>query len=408
MCTRCIGAPCPLRCMLRCPSRCRWLQGGPGASSTGYGNFDEMGPLDTNLNPRNTTWVKLANVLYLDQPVGTGFSYADSPDVFTTDNAQIADDMVRFLQQWLKLYPNFKTQPFYVFCESYGGKMTTGLATALLTAIDNASIQLDFRGVALGDSWIDGVDFTLAWAPYLQQLSLLTPPEAKAIYATALETQAAAQAGEWEKATQLWGTVEDEIEAQAGGVSFYNFLQMAPAPSAASVPLYRQHTQWRAPHLASLAARHLDVFAADPLYTLMNGPIRKKLGIIPSNVTWSGQAGQVFQSLSGDFMKPVWAEVDALIAGGRINVTVYEGQLDVICLTAGAEMWMSKLQWPGMPHFHEAPKTALGAYPGAEIGAFYKSYANLHMWYIMKAGHMVPHDNGQMAYIMVQHLLGQA
>lgn len=34
-----------------------WLQGGPGASSTGYGNFEEIGPLNLNLAYRNYTWV---------------------------------------------------------------------------------------------------------------------------------------------------------------------------------------------------------------------------------------------------------------------------------------------------------------------------------------------------------------
>lgn len=34
-----------------------WLQGGPGASSTAYGNFEEIGPLDMNLNQRNHSWV---------------------------------------------------------------------------------------------------------------------------------------------------------------------------------------------------------------------------------------------------------------------------------------------------------------------------------------------------------------
>ncbi len=80
-----------------------------------------MGPLDTNLEPRNTTWVKQANILYLDQPVGTGFSYVDAPSLFTTNNTQIAADMVEFLKQFTAKYPNFKKQPYYVFCESYGG-----------------------------------------------------------------------------------------------------------------------------------------------------------------------------------------------------------------------------------------------------------------------------------------------
>lgn len=35
-----------------------WLQGGPGGSSCGYGNFEILGPLDLDLQPRNTTWVR--------------------------------------------------------------------------------------------------------------------------------------------------------------------------------------------------------------------------------------------------------------------------------------------------------------------------------------------------------------
>lgn len=34
-----------------------WLQGGPGVSGTGFGNFEELGLLDSNLKPRNHTWV---------------------------------------------------------------------------------------------------------------------------------------------------------------------------------------------------------------------------------------------------------------------------------------------------------------------------------------------------------------
>lgn len=36
-----------------------FVQGGPGGSGTGFGNFEEIGPIDVDQNPRNTTWVKL-------------------------------------------------------------------------------------------------------------------------------------------------------------------------------------------------------------------------------------------------------------------------------------------------------------------------------------------------------------
>lgn len=60
-----------------------WLQGGPGSSSTGFGNFEEIGPLDVNLKPRNTTWIKEANVLFVDNPVGCGYSYVVDPSALT-------------------------------------------------------------------------------------------------------------------------------------------------------------------------------------------------------------------------------------------------------------------------------------------------------------------------------------
>lgn len=66
-----------------------WLNGGPGLSSQ-IGNLQEIGPLllirdfDTKIVKNNYTWANKYNLLFIDQPVGTGLSYADSsfPNVF--------------------------------------------------------------------------------------------------------------------------------------------------------------------------------------------------------------------------------------------------------------------------------------------------------------------------------------
>lgn len=118
-----------------------WLQGGPGASSTGFGNFAEIGPLDVDLNPRNKTWVKEVNVLFIDNPVGTGYSYTEDDSALTTTNQQIGEDLVTCLEGFYRTHPEFRNVPLYVTAESYGGKMTVDFALELNKVVINNKTQ---------------------------------------------------------------------------------------------------------------------------------------------------------------------------------------------------------------------------------------------------------------------------
>ena len=55
-----------------------WLQGGPGASSL-FGMFTEIGPFDIDegmqVAPRAHSWNRNYSLLFLDNPLGTGFSF---------------------------------------------------------------------------------------------------------------------------------------------------------------------------------------------------------------------------------------------------------------------------------------------------------------------------------------------
>lgn len=75
--------------------------------------------------------------------------------------------MVAFLIKFYDQYPDLRKTPLYIFCESYGGKMTVEIAKQLNNAIKNGDIDVDFRGVALGDSWISPIDSVNTWAPFL-------------------------------------------------------------------------------------------------------------------------------------------------------------------------------------------------------------------------------------------------
>ena len=108
-----------------------WLNGGPGASSQ-LGNLYENGPYqvirDSStgkliLQEREYHWVQLFNVLYIDQPIGTGYSYGPETAHINTLE-QGAQDFALFLNTFfgINTFSNFKNNQFYITGESYGGK----------------------------------------------------------------------------------------------------------------------------------------------------------------------------------------------------------------------------------------------------------------------------------------------
>ncbi|XP_071988478.1 retinoid-inducible serine carboxypeptidase, partial [Engystomops pustulosus] len=308
-----------------------WLQGGPGASSCGFGNFEEIGPRDTKLNPRNSSWAQLVSLLFVDNPVGTGYSYTTERGAFAKDVDTVASDMLVLLRAFFSSKPEFQKTPFYIFSESYGGKMAAAIALALHQAITAGRIRCTLGGVALGDSWISPIDSVLSWGPYLYSMSLLDDSGLKEVQTAAIAVQEALAKGQSTLATELWSKTEDIIEQNTDGVNFYNILTKE---SLMSWSAGRNMPKFNSPYLGRLFRRHVLPLNTDDLDELMNGPIRTKLKIIPDSVRWGGQAALVFENMAGDFMKPVVNVVDKLLSAG-VNVTVYNGQLDLIVDTVG-------------------------------------------------------------------------
>lgn len=376
-----------------------WLQGGPGGSGSGFGNFEEIGPLDTDLKPRATTWVQSASVLFVDNPVGTGFSYTDRPDGYATNVTTVASDMMVLLKSFFTAQPEFQSIPFYIFSESYGGKMAAAISMELSKAISQGAIKCNFAGVALGDSWISPLDSVMTWGPYLYTTSLLDDYGLAEVSNVAEAVKKAVEQEKFLEATALWSQTETVVEQNTNNVNFYNILTQ---DTDEKVKLTAGED-----FISLQSRRHVGRLHRQSLDKLMNQQIRKKLGIIPQNVTWGGQAMDVFQNMAGDFMRPVVDIVDQLLAAG-VNVTIYNGQLDLIVDTMGQELWVKRLKWDGLPFFNKLKWTPLDdpTSPGA-TGAFYKTYKNFAFYWILKAGHMIPSDQGPMALQMLQMITQQ-
>ncbi|KAF9457904.1 alpha/beta-hydrolase [Collybia nuda] len=101
-----------------------WLNGGPGCSSM-IGLFQENGPCFVNPDGKTTvinpnSWNTISNMIYIDQPIGTGFSFGKD----TVNSTQAAAPMVWQAFQVLfesGQFSKFQSREFIFATESYGG-----------------------------------------------------------------------------------------------------------------------------------------------------------------------------------------------------------------------------------------------------------------------------------------------
>ena len=128
-----------------------WLQGGPGGSSL-FGLFNENGPFQVldNLEvvKRQTSWTLTHHVIYIDNPVGTGFSFTMLDKCYAQTQENVATDLYDALTQFFVMFPNIAKNDFYVTGESYAGKYVPALAHRihLLNPTATAKINLKVSG----------------------------------------------------------------------------------------------------------------------------------------------------------------------------------------------------------------------------------------------------------------------
>lgn len=110
-----------------------WMNGGPGCSSS-TGLLFELGPCSiasgTNVTYNKHSWINNANIIFLDQPVGVGFSYASEGTTVTT-TPLAGKDVYAFMELFLTRFPQYAAAPFHIAAESYGGMYAPVIASVV-------------------------------------------------------------------------------------------------------------------------------------------------------------------------------------------------------------------------------------------------------------------------------------
>lgn len=154
-----------------------WLQGGPGATSL-FGLFAENGPVQVNddgsLAERAISWNSIYSLLYIDNPVGTGYSFTDSDQGYTRSQDDVARDLYSALSQFFQIYTDYANNPFYVTGESYAGKYvpTIGYKIHMENQNPSVKVKINLAGLAMGNGWTDPYR-QYAYGPLLYQVDLI-------------------------------------------------------------------------------------------------------------------------------------------------------------------------------------------------------------------------------------------
>ncbi|KAL3849525.1 hypothetical protein ACJIZ3_011407 [Penstemon smallii] len=155
-----------------------WLTGGPGCSGS-LALFYENGPFhianNLSLVWNDYGWDKISNLIYVDQPIGTGFSYTSSKQDIRKSTQAASVDFYDFLLAFFLKHPQYKNNDFYITGESYAGHYIPAFSLRIHQANKNKRIRtkINLKGLAIGNGMTNPEIQYKAYADYALDMKLI-------------------------------------------------------------------------------------------------------------------------------------------------------------------------------------------------------------------------------------------
>jgi len=344
-----------------------WLTGGPGCSSE-IALFFENGPFkikdDLTLTSNPYSWNSKANLLYVDQPLGTGYSTAQVVD---TNEETLAADFYTFFLQFLVAFPQFAGRPLYITGESFAGHFIPAIASYFL---QKGSQIINLKGVAIGDGWVKPDIQYPSYNDYALENKLINQTTYNKLKPAFATCQALIKKGNWKAALTACDQATIQITGNPAKFNIYNIREQCNGPLCYNMT-------------------NIDRFLA-------RLDVQQALGVTGRN--WTQCNDTVFRAMEPDQITDLSFDV-AFLLSKNLPVLIYHGDLDFDCNWRGGEQWVNQLSWSGQSEFQKMNYTKLENY------GVYKSYKNFTFYKIYNAGHMVPLDQPAVALDMLTRFI---
>ncbi|KAM0713740.1 hypothetical protein Q7P37_010702 [Cladosporium fusiforme] len=347
-----------------------WLNGGPGCSSMegilqGNGPINWLPGTDSPV-PNPFTWLNLTNVVWIDQPVGVGYTQG-KPSINTEK-----DLAMQFAGFWKRFVEVFRIENWRVYLtgESYAGFYIPYIAGAFIGAGDTTYYNLagvHMNAAVIGDSNL--------------QMNMLLP----------------AYAARWNKVLGLNETFMADLQRRASLCGFTRYIRehlTFPAPAKSFRQIGWQNETWAPQNCVmflgvSAAARLLNpcfnVYhitdacpwpssVLGPVYTDSNQqqppwfsqPSVRAALHVPGQGNWVRCSTGVFRNrtdgsaLVGDPYSeaPAVRNLLSRVIEYTNNVIIGSGGLDMLVPTDGTLLVLQNVTWGGLQGFQERPSKA--------------------------------------------------
>ncbi|KAF6198694.1 hypothetical protein GE061_008446, partial [Apolygus lucorum] len=346
-----------------------WLQGGPGESVL-FGIFTEMGPFEVSrklvASMREHRWSKDIHMIYIDNPVGTGFSFTKSSAGYVTNEDEVGRDLYAALVQFFQLFPELQPHEFFLAGESYGGKYAPALGYTIHVNNPTASLKINLKGLAIGAGFIDPVNM-MKYGDYLVQHGLIDDEGLQQFHLIESNIVEAVENEQFLEASEHLDTIFTLMDNLTGSVDIYNYMNVgSPELDPTVLSKYLSQDQ-----------------------------IRKRIHV--GKMPWN-DATKVEKYLKLDMAKSVKPWFQVLLE--HYDVLLYNGQLDIVVAYPLTVNFLKKLEWSGASEYATAERKKW--FVGDELAGYSKSVKNFTELMVRNAGHMVPLDQPKWAHEMIK------
>jgi len=373
-----------------------WLQGGPGASSL-FGMFTEIGPFGIApggvIEPRAVNWNQHYHLLFLDNPVGTGFSFTETEEGFVSRHEQAGEDLQEAMSQFFQLFPQFRGNDFYVTGESYAGKWVPSCAYAIHEKNKDLPHEqrINLKGIAIGDGAMNPAEQFKGFGDLLWFTGMVDEVERAQFQTYERGIQEAVKAGDTIGAFEIFDEMLNGdfypyptyyANVTGMGSNYFNF-ELSPD----ATPLGGDFVQW-----------------------LNQDAVKARIHVgsrnyVPANNT-------VEAHLKSDWMRDVLAELVPLME--NYKVMIYNGQNDIILGPTLTENFLLGLAWSGQEEYSRARKSVWrrsSKGPGSElpdVAGYARQVGQFVQVVVRGGGHMVPGDQPERALDMLERFVSGA